>query len=85
MRNFNDGCEQAGSSGLRLRCKSMPHATIGQDMLQSTLPTTNAKPMLLCRSMPSNMPAKIGMDQQQLSQEIGNPQKKIRPMARGGM
>jgi len=31
------------------------------------------------------MPAKIGMGQQQLSQATGNPQKKIRPMARGVM
>jgi len=31
------------------------------------------------------MPAKKGMDKQQLSQEEGNLQKKIRPMARGGM
>jgi len=31
------------------------------------------------------MPAKKGMGQQQLSQEMGNLPKKIRPIARGSM
>ena len=73
---LDDGYKQASSSGLQLRCESMPHATFGHDMLQLTPHTTNAKPRLLRRSVLTNMPAKKGMGQPQLSQKMGNLQKK---------
>jgi len=63
----------------------MPHATLGQNILQSTQYTTNAKPRLPRTHVPTNMPAKKGLGQHQLSQEMGDLQKKIRRMARGGM
>jgi len=71
-----DGHEQAGSSDLHLRVESMPHATLGQNTLQSTQHTTHAKPRLPCNHVPIIMPAKDGMGQQQLSHEKGDLQTK---------
>jgi len=80
------GYEQAGSSGLQPRGKSTPHTTLGQIILQPTQYTTHAKPRLPRKHVPTNMPAKEGMGQQQLSHEKGNMHKKIRQdfLARGG-
>jgi len=65
----------------------MPHVTLEQNILQSTQHTTQAKPRLPRKHVPSNMPAKNGRGQQQLSHEKGDLQKKIRQdfLARGGM
>jgi len=73
---LEEGYEQASSSSLQLRRETMPHATFGPDILQSTQHTTNAKPRLLPRSVPTYVPAKRRMGQQQLGQERGNLQKK---------
>jgi len=73
---LEEGYEQAGRSILQLRRESKPHATFDPDILQSTPPTTNAKPRLLLRSVPAYVPARRGMGQQQLGQERGNLQKK---------
>jgi len=67
---LEEGYEQAGSSSLQLRRESAPHATFGPDILQSTQPITNAKPRLLRRSVPGYEPAKGGMGQMQLGQNM---------------
>ena len=73
---LEEGYEQAGSSSLQLLREVTPHVTFGPDILQSTQPITNAKPRLLRRSVPGYVPAKRGMDQQQLGQKMGNLYKK---------
>jgi len=70
------GSVQAGSSGLQLRVESMSLATLEQNILQSTQHTTHAKPRLPPKHVPTNMPAKEGMGQHQLSHDEGDLQKK---------
>jgi len=79
---LEEGYEQAGSSSLHLRRESTPHATFGPYILQSTQPITTAKPRLLRRSVPGYEPAKRGMSQQQLGQNMENLQKNPADSAR---
>jgi len=67
--------EQGGSSGPQRRGESIPQDTLGQNILQSTQLTTQAKPRLPRKHVPTNMPAKEGMGQQQLSHAKGDLQK----------
>jgi len=67
---LEEGYEQAGSSSLQLRSESTPHATFGPYILQSTQPVITAKPRLLRRSVPGYEPAKRGMGQMQLGQNM---------------
>jgi len=72
---LEEGYEQAGSNSLQLRRESTPHTTFGPYILQSTQPITTAKPRLLRRNVPGYEPAKQGMGQKQLGQNMGNLQK----------
>jgi len=68
--------EDYEQGGPKLPGESTPHDTLGPDTLQSTEYTTNAKPRLPSWHVLTNMPAKKGMDKQQLNQEEAILQKK---------
>ena len=68
--------EQVDSSGTQWRGESIPHTTLEQNILQSPQYTARAKPRLPRNHVPTNMPAKEGMGQQQLSHEKGDLPKK---------